>query len=226
MATFVLVHGGWFGGWCWREVADKLRQQGHLVYAPTLTGLGERTHLVSAQITLKTHAQDIANVLIYEDLQDVILLGHSYSGMPLTLVPKLAGDRIQRLVYLDAFVPQDGQCLADLVDVPANGNQHWLTPPPSLSRWHVTDPEVIEKIGNRLTPHPSIVRHERVDLSGAPALPSTYVSLTRKQKRHFVKTADSLTHTPNWQIINLDAGHLVMIENPDLLVNCLLTLIQ
>ena len=116
MTTFVLVHGGWVGSWCWRDVAEQLRANGHTVYTPTLTGLGERAHLASPQISLKTHAQDIANVLFYEDLHDAIVVGHSYSGMPLTLVPRLAAERIQRLVYLDASVPQHGDCLAELVE--------------------------------------------------------------------------------------------------------------
>ncbi|MEM7071900.1 MAG: alpha/beta fold hydrolase, partial [Pseudomonadota bacterium] len=149
MTTYVLIHGGWFGGWCWREVADQLRAKGHLVFTPTLTGLGERSHLASPQITLQTHAQDIANVLIYEDLNDVILLAHSYSGMPVTLVPRLAPGRIQELIYLDAFVPEDGQMLNDLVDggdmmrrVAETKGFGWLNPPPPLERWHITDPEI------------------------------------------------------------------------------------
>lgn len=226
--TFVLVHGGWFGGWCWRGVADKLRALGHTVFTPTLTGLGERSHLASRQVTLKTHAQDIANVLIYEDLQNVILLGHSYSGMPLTLVPELVRERIKQLIYLDAFVPQNGQCLADLVEVPVKQAAEipWLAPPPPLSRWHVDDPSIAALIGPRLTPQIVSNQTERVAFNESNPLPSTYISLTRNQKSHFIKTAERLKKLPHWQIINLDAGHLVMIEDPDLLVDCLQSILN
>lgn len=228
MNTFVLVHGGWFGGWCWQVVAQQLRANGHTVYTPTLTGLGERVHLASPQISLRTHAQDIANILIYEALRDVVLLGHSYSGMPLTLVPQLAGDRIGRMVYLDAFVPQHGDCLADLVDHNPRMQRRvqkqgfgWLNPPPPLARWHITDPDLIASIEPRLTPQPFTSHHERVDLTDAPTLPCTYISLTRNQKSHFIRTANRLRADPAWHCIEIDAGHLVMIEQPKRLVNCL-----
>lgn len=223
MATFVLVHGGWFGGWCWQSVADSLRTNGHAVFTPTLTGLGERSHLASPQITLKTHAQDIANVLFYEDLHDVILLGHSYSGMPLSLVPGLAAERIKRLVYLDAFVPEHNQSIKDLAGIPPlqAAGISWLMPPPSLDRWHVTDPDLIAFIEPRLTPHISLSNVEKVDLTDVPQLPCSYISLTRNQKKHFINIAERLEQDPNWDIYELDAGHLVMAEEPDLLAEFL-----
>lgn len=226
--TLVLVHGGWFGGWCWQAVAEKLRGNGFAVYTPTLTGLGERSHLASPLITLKTHAQDIANVLIYEDLRDVFLLGHSYSGMPLTLVPGLAADRIKHMIYLDAFVPQHGECLADLIEAPIQRDENgsWLTPPPPLSRWHIDDPELIAAIKPRLTPQPHLFEQERVDTKALPTLPSSYISLTKHQKSHFVNVAKRLQHNPNWQMIDLDAGHLVMLEEPEKLVGCLKKVVQ
>ena len=226
--TIVLVHGGWFGGWCWQFVAKKLRALGHTVYTPTLTGLGERSHLASPLVTLKAHAQDIANVLFYEDLHDVILLGHSYAGMPLTLVPKLTAERIKKLIYLDTFVPQHGQSLADLVEIPIPQKRgvDWLMPPPHLSRWHVNDPQLAAFIEPRLAPHIFSNHTERVDLTGSPRLPSTYISLTKNQKSHFVKMAQRLKQDPAWQVINLDAGHLVMVEEPDLLVHCLQSILS
>ena len=231
MATYVLVHGGWLGGWCWQQVANRLRTNGHLIYTPTLTGLGERSHLATPLISLNTHAQDIANVLFYEDLHDVILLGHSYSGMPLTLLPGLVRDRIRRLVYLDAFVPQHNDCLDDLVEASQAMRERvvefgfgWLSPPPPLSRWHVTDPELIAYLKPRLTPHVFSTNSERIDLTNVPDCPRTYISLTRNQKSHFIKIADQVKVDPNWQYIELDAGHLVMVEEPDKLADCLETL--
>ena len=114
MATFVLVHGGGHGGWCYSRVSPLLRAAGHEVYAPTLTGLGERKHLLRPDIDLDTHITDIVHVLEYEDLEDVILLGHSYGGMVITGVADRAGSRIRRLVYLDAAHPRNGESLADV----------------------------------------------------------------------------------------------------------------
>ena len=105
MATFVLVHGAWHGGWCWKKVAPLLRSAGHEVYTPTLTGLGERDHLLTRDIGLDTHIQDIVNVLEYEELTQVVLVGHSYGGMVVTGVAERAHERLRQLVYLDAATP-------------------------------------------------------------------------------------------------------------------------
>ena len=115
MATYVLVHGGWDGGWSWRGVARQLRAAGHEVFTPTLTGSGERVHLAGPDIDLDTHIADVANVLRYEELQDVVLCGSSYGGMVITGVAEKVPERIQHLIYLDAFVPEDGQSAGDLV---------------------------------------------------------------------------------------------------------------
>ena len=114
MATYVTVHGAWDGAWFWRPVARHLQVAGHEVFTATLTGSGERAHLASPDVGLATHVLDVVNVLRYEDLRDVVLVGHSYGGMVITGVAERAPERLARLVYLDAFVPQDGQALADL----------------------------------------------------------------------------------------------------------------
>src|SRR6185312_289139 len=111
--NFVLVHGAWHGGWCWKRVSPLLRALGHEVFTPTLTGLGERQHLMSPEVGLDTHIKDVLGVLEYEDLHDVILVGHSYAGMVIAGVAEKAAERIAHLVYLDAFVPADGKSLAD-----------------------------------------------------------------------------------------------------------------
>src|SRR5579859_6610796 len=113
MAIFVLVHGGFHGGWCYARVAAELRAEGHDVYTPTLSGLGERAHLANHLINLSTHIQDIVAVIDTNDLQDVILCGHSYGGVVITGVAGLIGERIRTLFYLDAAVPEDGQSLFD-----------------------------------------------------------------------------------------------------------------
>ncbi|HEX6923837.1 MAG TPA: alpha/beta hydrolase family protein [Longimicrobiaceae bacterium] len=115
MATIVIVHGWWSGGWYFQTTARKLRASGHEVYTPTVTGVGERVHLASPEITLETHVQDIVNVLEFEDLRDVVLVGYSYGGMIVTVVADRVPERIRRIVYLDAFVPRDGEALQDII---------------------------------------------------------------------------------------------------------------
>src|SRR5580698_1834713 len=111
---FVLVHGSWHGGWCWRRVADLLEAKGHKVYAPTLTGLGERSHLMSGMITLDTHINDVANVIKWENLQNIVLVGHSYAGFVVSGVAEKVLPAISSIVFLDAFLPQNGERVVDL----------------------------------------------------------------------------------------------------------------
>jgi pimeloyl-ACP methyl ester carboxylesterase len=112
--TFVLVHGAWHGGWCWRRVADLLEKQGHKVFTPTLTGVGERSHLMSKDINLDTHITDIVNVFKWEDLKDVCLVVHSYGGYPGSGALEQIGDRVAAIVWLDAFKPENGERLFDV----------------------------------------------------------------------------------------------------------------
>ena len=118
MAIYMLVHGATAGGWIWQSVPRLLRASGHDVYTPTLTGLGERRHLFHPDITLDTHVLDVENVLLFEDLHQVILVGHSYGGAVITGVAERSADRLSHLVYLDAFVPEDGKAIKDLYDPP------------------------------------------------------------------------------------------------------------
>ena len=126
--TFVLVHGAWHGGWCYRETAVALRAAGHTVFTPTLTGLGERSHLNRENITLETHIRDICGCIEAEELSDVILCGHSYGGLVITGVADRMASRIQRLVYLDAFVPEHGQSLISCLSqaLSEEGAQAWV----------------------------------------------------------------------------------------------------
>src|SRR6266446_6459498 len=115
MANYVLVHGGWFGAWCWYKVDPLLLAAGHSVYTPTLTGVGEQAALLTPEIGLDTHIQDVVNLIETKDLQEVILVGHSYSGMVITGVADQVPDCIGHLVYFDTFVPQHGEAMADVV---------------------------------------------------------------------------------------------------------------
>jgi pimeloyl-ACP methyl ester carboxylesterase len=126
MATFVLVHPAWFGGWCWKKVATILRARGNEVFAPTLTGLGERAHLANREVGLGTHIDDVASVLKFEDIRDAILVGNSSGGMVITGVADRMPERIAHVVYLDAFVPEDGQSLFDIVPSERSQPMHEL----------------------------------------------------------------------------------------------------
>jgi pimeloyl-ACP methyl ester carboxylesterase len=116
--TFVLVHGAWHGGWCWRRVSDLLERRGHKVFTPTMTGLGERSHLIDPKVNLATHVTDIVNVIKWEGLGDIVLVGHSYGGAIISGVAEQVGDKIGSLVFLDAFVPENGDSLATKASQP------------------------------------------------------------------------------------------------------------
>jgi pimeloyl-ACP methyl ester carboxylesterase len=139
LATLVLVHGGWTGGWRWRPVVGPLRSAGHEVFVPTLTGLGERVHLARPDVDLDTHVLDVVNLLVAEDLHEVVLIGHSYGGMVITGVAEWVPERIARLIYLDAFVPSDGESLLDLLEPEARWrieDQRWS----GDDAWRVSGP--------------------------------------------------------------------------------------
>ena len=176
--TIVIVHGAWGGGWDWKPVETMLRAQGRVVYRPTLTGLGERHHLASPEVGLETHVADVANVLIWERLDDVVLVGHSYGGMVITGVAERVPDRIRRLVYLDAFLPFDGECVRSVgndnddacgeVDPSTPGLVDGLVVP----RW--VDPDDPYP---RDVPHPAKTFVDRVELEGEPGhgVPASYI---------------------------------------------------
>ena len=165
MATYVLVHGGGHGGWCYQRVARLLRAAGHEVYTPTLTGLAERSHLLSPAVDLELHIRDVTSLLQYEDLREVILVGHSYGGMVVTGVADRASDRITRLVYLDAANPANGQSLVDVsggmmelarsMGRVVDGVELVLFPDTDIVKLYgVTDDDDVAWMAERLTPHP------------------------------------------------------------------------
>ncbi|HUZ02767.1 MAG TPA: alpha/beta hydrolase [Thermomicrobiaceae bacterium] len=195
MATFVLVHGAWHGGWCWRKVTPLLRAAGHEVYTPTLTGLGERAHLLSPDVNLSTHIDDVVSLLYYEDLSGVLLVGHSYGGMVITGVAERVPERLRRLVYLDALLPDDGQSMYDSeYDDDPGMRDRWtagaietqgvLAFPGSptivdsyLAAFHITDPVDLAWVRPRFKPHPLATAGEalRVPEHRAAQIPSSYI---------------------------------------------------
>ena len=132
MATYLICHGAWSAGWAWKKMRPLLRAAGHEVFTPSYTGLGERAHLAHPLLDLEAHIQDVLAVVEYEDLRDFVLVGHSYGGMVATGVADRVPERLRHLAYLDAFVPRDGESLADLVGGGPAGVQPvegWLLPP-------------------------------------------------------------------------------------------------
>ncbi len=225
MTTFVLVHGAWHGGWCWKHVARRLRAQGHDVYAPTLTGLAERAHLLSRAVDLDTHVRDIVELLRYEELTDVVLCGHSYGGMVITGVADQAAERIRSLVYLDAFVPADGQSVFDLQrperiatfrEEAQTKGAGWLLPPVPAARFKVK-PENQPWVDRQCTPHPLACFEQKLRLSGA------YAGISR---RSFIKAGayvpspfdavlERLRNDKAWRVHSIPCGHDVMVDMPD-----------
>ena len=232
MASYVLVHGAWHGGWCWRRVTPLLRTAGHEVYTPTLTGLGERAHLLSPDVGLDTHAQDITGVLEFEDLRDVTLVGHSYGGMVITAVAELAAARLAHLVYLDAFVPRDGECLLDFLPLEARertlararaeGEGWYLPPQRDAHPYGITDPADVAWVGRKFTAQPLKTMQQPIRCANpaAAALPRTYVNCTAT--RYFAHFAERARAAPGWGYRELDAVHDAMVTAPRALADLLI----
>lgn len=221
MATFVLVHGAWHGGWCWQRVAPLLRAAGHEVYTPTLTGLGERAHLGSAETTLDTHITDVVNVLAYEELTGAILVGHSYAGVVVSGVAQRVPERLAHLVYLDAFLPRDGQAMLDLIPSAAAASVReraategagWRIPPQPAAWYGITDPADAGWVEAKLVAQPLGTFAQAVRLDGTAPVAATYVLCT--QPPGFARTAEQVRHAPGWRYRELATGHDAMITMP------------
>jgi pimeloyl-ACP methyl ester carboxylesterase len=225
MSTFVLVHGAWHGGWCYKPVAQLLRNAGHQVYTPTLTGLGERSHLMSPAVNVDTHVQDIVNVLRWEELSDVVLAGHSYGGMVITGVADQVPDKIRSLVYLDAFVPANGQALIDFLppdlhaglrdDAKQNGDGYLMAPIPAEA-FGVNQKDAAW-VNRMCVKHPLACFEQKISLTGAHAgiAKHTYVLATEYPlKGNFALIADRLRTDKKWKVVDFPCGHDLMLDMP------------
>src|SRR5262249_4166697 len=213
MATYVLVHGAWHGGWCWRRVRPLLQQAGHDVFTPTLTGLGERAHLLSPEVNLDTHIQDVVGVLECEDLERVILVGHSYGGMVISGVAERAAARLARLVYLDAFVPQDGQRMLDFIaertaadEEQARQDDGLCTPPPALERSGVPSGADLAWARSKVGPQPYHTIPQPVRIAGPNPLSRTYIRCKEYTVGPFAPFAERTRNDPTWQYHELASG--------------------
>jgi pimeloyl-ACP methyl ester carboxylesterase len=232
VSTFVLVHGAWHGGWCWDRVASLLRAHGHTVHTPTLTGLSERAHLLSPQVGLDTHVEDVVRLLDVLDLHDVVLVGHSYAGQVVTGVADRRPERIARRVHLDAFVGADGEAARDLLpesvahhwaESAAGPGLGWLVPVRSLSVLGVTEQSDIDWLTPRLTPHPWKTYTDPLRLTGAAEdVPGVFVECV-SWMRVFQAQAERARER-GWTVHELDTGHEAMVTAPKALTDVLLTI--
>ncbi|MBI1182058.1 MAG: alpha/beta fold hydrolase [Alphaproteobacteria bacterium] len=223
MSSFVLVHGGWHGGWCWRRVARRLREQGHEVFTPTLTGLGERSHLLSHAINLDTHVEDVLGVLDWEDLDDVVLVGHSYGGLVVTGAADRRPERIAALVFLDAFIGEDGESLLTLTSDDfrpflldgAGRNGGLLVPPVSAAQFNV-GPEDQAWVDGKCGLHPFACFLQRQSLTGAWHGIRRKASLlaTGWSPNPLAGRFEALRGDPGWITIEMECGHDMMVDRP------------
>jgi pimeloyl-ACP methyl ester carboxylesterase len=230
--TFVLVHGAWHGGWCWRRVADRLQAAGHTVYTPTLTGLGERSHLINRDINLDTHITDVVNVFKWEGVANAVLCGHSYGGWVISGATEQVLPQVASIVFLDAFVPRDGQTGLDIATPTSRDginlaikNGAISRPPPTAESFKVNEKDRAW-VDAKMTPQPIGVSLQKIRLTGA---------LERVDKKAYVRAANypsptfdgffaAAKTTPGWRTYAVPSGHDVMVEMPERLAEVLLEL--
>lgn len=232
-SPFVLVHGAWHGGWCWDRVAPRLRAAGHAVHTPTLTGLSERAHLLSPQVGLETHVEDVVRLIDVLDLHDVVLVGHSYAGQVVTAVAARRPGAVGRRVHLDAFVPAAGERARDLLPPEVAGHWArsaseqgfgWLVPVRPMASLGVSARSDLEWLCPRLTPHPWKTYTDPVGgTDGADAVPAAFVECTG-WSRVFAPHAER-ARARGWPVHEIDTGHEAMVTAPAALADVLLALV-
>lgn len=225
MALFVLVHGAWHGGWCWNQTVNALRILGHDAHAPTLTGVGERSHLLTADITPDTHVTDIINTLMWRDLRDVILVGHSYGGMVITGVASQKPDRVKALVYLDAFVPEESgsnlfsksnpQRMVGFLKQIEEGAIA-LQPDQAIDTW-AAEPATKQWLLEYCTPHPKGCFEKGVTLSGREREVAYrhYIVAGKNVSSPFQAEYTRVRDRDSWTSEVIPTLHDAMVEDPE-----------
>jgi len=230
MATFVLVHGAWHGSWCWKRVRPILQALGHDVFTPTLTGVGERSHLLSPHINLETHINDVVNLILWEDLTHVILCGHSYGGAVVGGAADRVADRIGALVYLDAFVLENGQSVHDTLpaahrelqmDLAQRVGDGWKVPPIPAEVFNV-NPADRAWVDSQCTMQPLATFRQPITLSGRPHAPisTTFILASGFNDSPFPPFYE-FARVKGWATATIDCGHDVMLDHPEELTGIL-----
>ena len=228
MATFVLVHGAWHGAWCWRRVARVLTRSGHEVFAPTLTGLAERSHLLSPAIDLDTHILDVVNEMKWQELNDVVLVGHSYGGMVISGVAEKMERAISSVVLVDSFLPETGQAVIDLQPQPvqdtlraAEASGATTVPPRTAAFFHVNEKDRAW-VDARCTPQRLKCFLQRLTLTRAREriARKVYIRATGYPSEPFDRAMGS-ARAKGWQVHELACGHDVMLDQPEQLAELL-----
>lgn len=212
MTDFVIAHGAWAGAWAWMRVADVLAAKGHRVHVPTLSGLGERSHLAASGITLTTHVEDIVNEILWKDLDPVVLVGHSYGGFVITGAAERIGARVAAVVYVDALIPKDGQSFADLApDWDFSGPT--LAPPPTAPGDY-RDEADRAWVDAKATPQPTGTFTERLRVTGAYERIPRKLFVQATGWDGFGDTARRLETSPGWVVHRIACGHDIAIDRP------------
>jgi hypothetical protein len=229
--TFVLIHGAWVGGWYWRRVSDILEAKGNKVFSPTLTGLGERSHLLSKDINLNTHVTDIVNVVKWESLQDICFVVHSYAGIPGSGAVEQISERISSIVWVDAFKPDNGQGCVDLVpdarrksilSAFEKGELGLEAPKAEVFLVNENDRTLVD---SKATSQPTSTFMQPIRLSGARdnVAKKTYIRATRFSNPGFDKALADCKADKSWRVVETNIpGHVIMLDAPEWLANQLL----
>jgi len=222
---FLVCHGAWSAGWAWKKMHPLMQAAGHRLITPTYTGLGERAHLANPSIDLNSHIEDVMNVIKYEDLRDIVLVGHSYGGMVATGVADRARDKVRQLIYIDAFVPNDGQSLLDLYEADrsrvqelAKSGDGWRVPPNPTPP--DTSPADVEWLSTRRVDMPVKCFETKLKLQGGPlTLPRSYIYATRITPADtFGPFARHAKNDPAWNYHEIDASHSPNVTTPEALM--------
>ncbi len=234
MSTFLLVHGAWLGGWFWGRVRNELHDAQQNVFAPTLTGLGERAHLLRPDIGLDAHLQDVLSVIEYEALHRVILVTHGYAGMLAGMLAARLPKKFHHVVYLDAVVPQDGETFCDVIgpeharslqESSAQGGEGWRVPfSTPLESWGITSEVDVRWTNYRMTPHPwkTMTDKARIE-AAAPSAPWTFVRCVKPANPR-IETSAQRARAAGWRYHELAAGHAAPVTAPRELARLLLAI--
>ena len=229
---FLLIHGAWHGGWVWNEISDILRYQRYSVSTPTLTGLGEKKHLLSSKITIETFIEDVVNHIVFENLNNIILVGHSFAGSVISGVADRLKDRIQKLIYFDAMILIDGQKPFDItpketveqrIELAKKFGNNISIPAPSADAFGVFDIKKSLLLEEKLTPHPLSAFQSKLILKNevGNGIPLSYIFCTKPVYKS-LESSREVVHKMKWPIFELNAGHDAMLTHPKETLNLLM----